>query len=108
MSLNMRFKPNSLRRMGAILLLAGLLAVAAAQSLGGSTSAGMLDHSGAQAKAAVYDDGFDNVPQGLQGLSYSTLAHMGRVHRPSLSMAGAGQGGQGASWRNPFSPLLTI
>src|SRR5437764_7519597 len=51
------------------------------------------------------NDGFDQLPPSMMGLSYSTLAHMGRVHPPAPS---AGQTRPDTSWRNPFSPLLTI
>src|SRR5438477_7877559 len=44
------------------------------------------------------NDGLDKLPVGEQGLSYSTLAHMGRVHMPASNPY---QGKPDPSWRNP-------
>src|SRR5437868_1428663 len=49
-------------------------------------------------------DGLDKLPVGQQGLSYSTLVHMGRAHPPASN---ANQHSD-SSWHNPFSPLLNI
>src|SRR5262245_8215092 len=54
-----------------------------------------------QAKPVVYDDGFDALPWGLKGLSYSTLAMAGKVH-PLTGQV------QSFSWKSPFAPLLNI
>src|SRR5438128_1075984 len=49
------------------------------------------------------DDGFDRLPLGYQGMSYSTLAASGKVI-PHLGRPGTPP----ADWRNPFAPLLNI
>src|SRR4051794_5911870 len=54
-------------------------------------------------------DGFDRLTTGQQGLSYSTLAHMGRVHPPGPTLASNPSGNNSdPSWRNLFVPLLSI
>ncbi|MFL5732824.1 MAG: sialidase family protein, partial [Chloroflexia bacterium] len=51
------------------------------------------------------DDGFDRLAPGQQGLSYSTLVHMGRVRPPAANPAPSGPN---PDWRNPLVPLLTM
>src|SRR5207302_321663 len=53
------------------------------------------------APIADANDGFNALPTGLQGLSSSTLVHMGRIRYAPASH-------KGTAWTNPFSPLLNI
>jgi hypothetical protein len=49
------------------------------------------------------NDGFDALPTGLKGISYSTLTNLGLVH-PAPPSKPAGDSG----WKNPFSPLVNV
>ncbi|MGI8587568.1 MAG: hypothetical protein ACR2M0_07775, partial [Chloroflexia bacterium] len=62
----------------ALLALVGLGSVASAAFPPTQTSSA----PSAQAKKPI-DDGFNQLPVGQRGLSYSTLVHMGRVHPAS-------------------------
>ncbi len=62
--------------------------------------------SGQQANISVpttASDGFNTLPMGLRGISYSSLVNSGRLHpvRPAASAPNTG-------WKNPFNPLVTI
>ncbi len=78
------------------------------QSGSASNQAGAASSPYQKASASSKDnksnnDGFDALPVGLKGISYSTLANMGRVH-PVLAPSSKGS----STWANPFRPLLTI
>jgi hypothetical protein len=76
----------------------GIVTAASAALPAGSVPASFL----APDKPSVYNDGFDALPNGLKGLSYSTLYHMGKVHPEFNPTNGAGTVGK------MFAPLLNI
>ena len=73
----------------------GIATVASASMPAGSSPAALL----APDKPPVADDGFDALPPGLKGVSYSTLAMSGRVH-PQHIQSSSDTG----NWKNPFAP----
>ena len=77
---------------------------ATSSSGSGPSTAGGGSAQGGGGQVTPANDGFDQLPPSMMGLSYSTLAHIGRVH----PQAGPGQTRQDTSWHNPFSPLLNI
>lgn len=102
MSLNKAGKQIRIR----LLLAFGMLAVAFSIGISATGAfAGVPIGNVSQSNAAptpTLNDGFDALPFGLKGISYSTLAHMGRVHyNPPWSP----KDGTGTK---PFSPLLNI
>src|SRR4051812_28522284 len=82
---------------GALLWLSGGMALAV---LPAGSAAGMTG-APSQGKGRPIDDGFDALPAGLKGISYSTLSHMGKVHRAAAPV-------EGSDWLGPFHPLLDI
>lgn len=89
--------------------IAGLVAILALALWVGTTSANFptaqVNSQPATKAVTPPDDGFDKLPRGLQGVSYSTLSTSGKVHRPT---GPAGPTNPSNSWHNPFAPLLTI